>query len=175
MIKRENILTIAGNPLTLLGKEIKVGEKAPDFKCVKQDLSQFEFYKDTEDKVTVISVVPSLDTGVCEMQTKKFNKEATRLSDDVEILTISVDLPFAQKRFCGAEGIDNIQVISDHKDLDFGLKYGFAIEELRLLARGIVIVDKDREVKYVEYVTEVTNHPDYDAALNAVREIVGCS
>lgn len=170
--KREKAITMGGTPFTLLGKEIKVGEIAPDFKAIKQDLSEFNFYKEAKDKNKIISIVPSIDTGVCELQTKRFNKEATGLSDTVEIITMSVDLPFAQKRFCGAEGIDHIQVISDYKDLDFGMKYGFLIEELRLLSRGIVIVDRENKVRYVEYVSELTNHPNYDKALIAVKSIL---
>ncbi|WHH57117.1 thiol peroxidase [Petroclostridium sp. X23] len=169
---RANAVTLHGNPFTLRGKEIKVGDKAPDFKAVKQDLSQFGFYSDTNGKIRVISAVPSIDTGVCALQTKRFNQEAENLSDDVEIVTISVDLPFAQGRFCGAEGIKNIQVVSDHKDLDFGEKYGFAIDELRLLARGIVLVDKDNIVKYVEYVSEVSEHPDYDKVLEELKKLL---
>ncbi|MDK2934579.1 MAG: thioredoxin-dependent peroxiredoxin [Clostridiales bacterium] len=169
---RKNAITLHNNPLSLRGKEIKVGDKAPNFKAVKQDLSEFDFYNDTKGKIKIISAVPSIDTEVCALQTKRFNQEATALSDDIEIITISVDLPFAQNRFCGAEGIQNIQVISDHKDLDFGEKYGFVIDELRLLSRGIVIVDKDNNVKYVEYVKEVSNHPDYDKALEEVKKLL---
>lgn len=162
----------AGNPLTLEGTEIKVGAKAPDFVALKQDLTPFEFYKETEGKVVIISAVPSVDTSVCEFQTTHFNQSAAELSEDVYIVTVSVDLPFAQKRFCGAHGIENSAVVSDHRALDFGEKYGFILKELRLLERGVVIVDKDRTVKYVEYLQEVTNHPNYDAALEAVKELL---
>ncbi len=172
MKERKDFITFGGNAVTLQGEEIKTGDKAPDFKAVKQDLSNFEFYKETEDKIVIISAVPSVDTGVCELQTIRFNEEATELSKDVLIVTISVDLPFAQKRFCGAHGIDNIVVVSDHRDLDFAQKYGFILKELRLLERGIVVLDKKKNVKYVEYVKEVTNHPDYDKALEVVRELV---
>lgn len=161
-----------GNPVTLLGDQIKKGDKAKNFTAIKQDLSQFDFYKETEGKIKVISVVPSIDTGVCSLQTQRFNEESTKLSDDVFIVTISVDLPFAQKRFCGAEGINNIEVVSDHKDLHFGTKYGFTIEEFRLLSRGIVVINKDNTVEYVEYLDEVTNHPDYDKALEEVKKLV---
>lgn len=165
-------VNFGGNPVTLLGSEIKKGDKAENFIAIKQDLSIFDFYNETKGKIKVISVVPSIDTGVCSLQTQRFNEESTRLSDEVFIVTISVDLPFAQKRFCGAEGINNIEVVSDHKDLDFGKKYGFTIEEFRLLSRGIVIVNKNNEVEYVEYLDEVTNHPDYDKALEEVKKLL---
>lgn len=161
---------MGGNPVTLLGNEIKVGDKGPDFTVLKGDLSPYTL-KDAGDKIKIISVVPSLDTGVCELQTIRFNEEAANLGD-VLILTISVDLPFAQKRFCSAHGIDKVITLSDHKDLSFGLNYGFVMEELRLLARGIVILDRDNTVRYVEYVKEVTNHPDYDKALEEVRKLM---
>lgn len=169
---RKDAIKFGGNPVTLRGKEVTVGDKAENFTAVKQDLSQFDFYKDTEGKIKVISIAPSIDTEVCSLQTIKFNEEASELAKDVEIITITVDLPFAQKRFCGAKGIENIQVVSDHKNLDFGEKYGFVIDEFRLLARGIIVVDRDNRVKYVEYVSEVTNHPDYDKALEEVKKLI---
>jgi len=170
MNRRKGIVTMGGNPVTLLGNEIKVGDKGPDFTVLKGDLSPYTL-KDAGDKIKIISVVPSLDTGVCELQTIRFNEEAANLGD-VLILTISVDLPFAQKRFCSAHGIDKVITLSDHKDLSFGLNYGFVMEELRLLARGIVILDRDNTVRYVEYVKEVTSHPDYDKALEEVRKLM---
>lgn len=170
MDKRKNLVTMGGEPMTLLGKEIKIGDKAPDFTALKTDLTPYSL-KDAKDKVKIISVVPSLDTGVCELQTIRFNEMASELGD-VLILTISVDLPFAQGRFCGAKGIDKVITLSDHRDLDFGMKYGFVMEELRLLSRGVVIVDRDNTVKYVEYVKEATNHPDYDKALEEVKKFL---
>lgn len=170
MNKRKGIVTMGGNPVTLLGNEIKVGDKGPDFTALKGDLSPYSL-KDAGDKIKIISVVPSLDTGVCELQTITFNEEAANF-DDVLILTISVDLPFAQERFCSAHGIDKVITLSDHKDLSFGLNYGFVMEEFRLLARGIIILDRDNTVRYVEYVKEVTNHPDYDKALEEVRKLL---
>ena len=161
-----------GNPLTLTGEEIKVGAIAPNFTAINQNLTPFDFYKETEGKIVVISAVPSVDTSVCEFQTTHFNQEATNLSDKVFIVTISVDLPFAQQRFCGAHGIENIAVVSDHRALDFGQKYGFILDEVRLLERGVVIIDQNREVKYVEYLEEVANHPNYDAALEAVKSLL---
>lgn len=170
MEKRNDVITFAGNPMTLLGKEIKVGDKAPDFTALKPDLSPFKL-SDLKGKPVIISSVPSLDTGVCELQTIRFNEEANKLPD-VHIVTISCDLPFALSRFCADKGIDKAVTVSDHKDLDFGSKYGFVIEELRLLTRGIVVLDKEGTVKYVEYVPEVTNHPDYDKALEAASALL---
>jgi len=165
-------ITFGGKPVTLKGTQVKIGDKAENFKALKQDLSEFDFYNETEGKIKVISVVPSIDTGVCSLQTQRFNEESTKLSDDVFIVTISVDLPFAQKRFCGAEGIENIEVVSDHKDLDFGDKYGFTIEEFRLLSRGVLVINKDNKIEYVEYLDEVTNHPDYDKALEEIKKLI---
>lgn len=169
MEKRTGVITFGGKPLTLLGKEIKAGDPAPDFTALKNDLSPLKL-SDLKGKTVIISAVPSVDTGVCELQTIRFNEEANKL-DNVVILTISCDLPFALGRFCAAKNIDKAITVSDHRDLDFGLKYGFAIEELRLLERGIVVIDKDGIVRYVEYVPEVTSHPNYDAALAAAKSL----
>lgn len=168
--KRENLVTMHGDPVTLVGKEIKAGDKAPNFRVLKNDLSEYSL-EDAGDSIKIISVVPSLDTGVCELQTIRFNEEAAGL-EGVQILTISVDLPFAQSRFCSTNSIDKVLTLSDYRDLAFGLNYGFVIDELRLLSRGIVILDKDNTVKYVEYVKEVTDHPNYDRALEEVRKLI---
>jgi thioredoxin-dependent peroxiredoxin len=168
--KRKDIVTMGGNPVTIIGKEIHVGDQAPDFTVVDNDMKPFSL-KDAADKVKIISVVPSLDTGVCEFQTTSFNEAAADLGD-VVILTISVDLPFAQKRFCGAKGIDKVITLSDHKDLSFGMNYGFVIEELRLLSRGIVILDRNNEVKYVEYVKEISEHPNYEKAIEETKKLL---
>jgi len=165
---RENI-TMGGNPIKLLGDEIKVGAKAPEFTAVNKDMSPFKF-ESLKGKTVIISVVPSVDTKVCELQTITFNEEATK-HPDVVVLTISVDLPFAQERFCVANSIENSIVVSDYQTLDFGLKYGFAIEGLRLLSRGIVVVDATGTVRYVEYVKEVTTHPDYDKVLEVIKTL----
>ena len=162
------MVTFNNDPVTLVGKQISVGDQAPDFTVLSTDLNPVSL-SDSKGKVRLISVVPSIDTGVCAKQTQKFNQEASSLGDDVRILTISVDLPFAQKRWGGAEGIDAVQMLSDHRDFSFGEAYGVGIEELRLLARSIFVVDKNDKVTYVEYVPEVTNHPDYDKALEAVK------
>lgn len=161
---------MGGNPITLIGKEIQVGDKAPDFNVVKNDLTPYSL-KDAGENIKIISVLPSVDTGVCELQTINFNEMAADLGE-VAILTLSVDLPFAQKRFCGAHGIDKVITLSDHRDLSFGLNYGFVIEELRLLSRGIVVLDRDNTVKYVEYVKEVGSHPNYDKVLEEVKKLI---
>lgn len=170
MINNSVKITFAGNPLTLLGNEIKVGDAAPDFNAVGQGLSPVKL-SDFAGKVVVIAVYPSVDTSVCAAQNRRFNAEANNLND-VVVLSVSCDLPFAQSRFCAAEGLNNIKTISDHKDLEFGQKYGFWIKELRLLARGTVVIDKKGEVKYVEYVPEVTHEQDYEAAMNVVKNLI---
>lgn len=169
MERREAAVTFAGNPINLLGTEVKVGNPAPDFKALKNDLSEFSL-SSLKGKKVIISVVPSIDTGVCELQTKRFNQEADAL-DNTVILTVSCDLPFAQGRFCAAEGIKNLVMLSDHRDMDFAHKYGFEMEGFRLLARGIVVVDESGEVRYAEYVPEVTDHPDYDKVLEVVKAL----
>jgi len=167
--ERTGVTTFKGNPLTLIGLEIKVGQKAPDFQVLAQDLSPVTL-ANSQGKIRLISVVPSLDTPVCDQQTRRFNQEAATLPN-VAVLTISMDLPFAQKRWCGAAGIDKVQVLSDHKDASFGTAYGTLIKELRLLARSVFVVDGSGTVRYVEYVPEVTSHPHYDAALAAARSL----
>ncbi len=162
-------ITMGGNPITLIGSEVIVGEKARDFTVVDFDLKPVTL-ADYAGKVKIISVVPSVDTGVCSIQTKKFESEAAALSD-VVILTISVDLPFAQKRFAGENKIETHHLLSDYQTHDFGVEYGFEIEGLALLARGVVVIDKDDVVRYVEYVKEVTTEPDYEAALAAAKAL----
>ncbi len=161
-------VTFKDSPVTLLGTEIKVGDDAPNFTVLSNSLEE-KSLDDYKGKVKLISVVPSLDTGVCAEQTKRFNQEADKL-DNVQLLTISMDLPFAQTRWCSAEGVQNIEILSDHRDADFGEKYGVLIKELRLLARSIFVVDSNDKVTYVEYVPEVSNHPDYEKALEAARQ-----
>ncbi|WP_409251631.1 thiol peroxidase [Bacillus sp. SCS-153A] len=160
-------ITFKNNPMTLVGNEVKPGDKAPDFTVLANDLSEVSL-NDTKGKVRLISVVPSLDTGVCDAQTRKFNEEAGQI-ENVEVLTISADLPFAQRRWCGANGLENVQTLSDHRDLSFGEAYGVHMKELRLLARSVFVIDSSDKVTYVEYVSEGTNHPDYDAAIEAVK------
>jgi len=165
------IVTFKGNPTPLSGNEIKVGVVAPEFTLVANDLSE-KHLSDYAGKIKIISIYPSIDTGVCATQNREFNKIAAGLGEDVVILSVSVDLPFAQTRFCAAEGIDKVVTLSDHRATDFGLKYGFVIDSLRLLARGVVVIDKNNVVQYVEYVPEVTTEPDYNAALAAVKTLV---
>ncbi|GEL05139.1 thiol peroxidase [Rummeliibacillus sp. G93] len=163
-------VTFKNNPVTLVGPEIKVGDKAPEFTALSTDMQE-KHLSDFAGKKVLISVVPSLDTGVCDAQTRRFNEEATGLGEDVVVLTISCDLPFAQKRWCGANGIENIYTLSDHRDLSFGDAYGVHMQELRLLARSIFVVDQDGKVAYVEYVPEGTDHPDYDHAIDAIKSL----
>lgn len=169
--ERTGVATVGGNPVTLLGPEIKVGDQAPDFK-VNKDLMTEVSLSDYAGKVKLISVVPSVDTATCDAQTRRFNVEADKLGDNVVILTISVDLPFAQSRFCGAAGIDKVITLSDYKHRDFGQAYGVLIKEIQLDQRAIFLVDADNTVRYVEYLTEMKEHPNYDAALAALRELV---
>ena len=171
MEKNKNKVTFMGNPVTLLGKETKVKDKAVDFTVLNNNLEPVKL-SDFEGKVKILSLFPSVDTGVCSKQNHTFNEKAANLSEDIVILAISNDLPFALKRFCGAEGIDNLITLSDHRDLDFSSKYGFLIEELRLIARGVIVIDKDNVVKYVEYVPEIGEEPDYDSAINAAKLLV---
>lgn len=164
-------VTFKNNPVTLLGKEVSVGDTAPDFTVLANDLSPVTL-TDSKGKIRLISVIPSIDTGVCSKQTRTFNEKVSSLGDSVQLLTISVDLPFAQARWCAAEGLDNVQILSDHRDLSFGEAYGVIIKELRLLTRSVFIVDKDDKVTYVEYVSEGTDHPDYEKAIEAVKQLI---
>lgn len=171
MQEKEAVVTMKGEPLTLVGKRVKVGDLAEDFEVVANDLSAVKF-SSFRGKVCLISSVPSLDTGVCDIQTRKFNEQAKALADDVVVLTISMDLPFAQKRWCGAAGVENVQTLSDHRKAQFGNAFGVLIKELRLLARAVFVVNKDGIVTYIEIVNELTNEPDYEAALKAAKELL---
>ncbi|WP_139491292.1 thiol peroxidase [Brevibacillus dissolubilis] len=166
-VERTGVTTFKDQPVTLLGAEVKVGDKAPDFTVLANDLSPVTLAS-SKGTVRIISVVPSLDTGVCDQQTRRFNEEAAKL-EGVTILTVSVDLPFAQKRWCGAAGIEAVQTVSDHRDLSFGLAYGVAIKELRLLARSVFVIDANDKVVYAEYVPAVGQHPNYEAAIEAAK------
>ncbi|GLO66856.1 MULTISPECIES: thiol peroxidase [Oceanobacillus] len=161
-------VTFKNDPVTLLGVEKKVGDSAPDFTVLANDLSE-KHLSDYKGNVKVISVVPSIDTGVCSEQTRRFNEEASNF-DNVQILTISMDLPFAQKRWCAANGIDKVDTLSDHRAADFGEKYGVLIKELRLLSRAVFVVDENDKITYVEYLSEVSNHPDYEAVLSHLNK-----
>jgi thioredoxin-dependent peroxiredoxin len=171
MEKNNNKVKFKNNPVTLVGKEIKVNDKAPDFTVLNNSLGPVKL-SDYKGKVKILSIYPSIDTGICSKQAHTFNQEASKLDKEIVILSISNDLPFALNRFCGAEGITNLVTLSDYKDLDFALKYGFLIEELRLLARGIVVIDKQDNVRYVEFVPEVTTEPDYNAAIKIAKECI---
>ena len=162
--ERKGAATFKGNPLTLVGPELKKGDKAPNFQLLANDLSvvTLESFKG---KTKLISVVPSLDTPVCDMQTKRFNEEASKLPSDVVVLTVSTDLPFAQSRWCGAAHADKVKCLSDHRDASFGKAYGVLIKELRLLSRSIFVIGPDDKIQYVEYVKEITQHPSYEQAL----------
>jgi len=168
MNERTGELTFKGGPLTLLGDRVSVGDPAPEFKLTANDLSPVSL-ADSAGKVRIISVVPSLDTGVCDQQTRRFNEEAAGLGDGVVILTVSSDLPFAQSRWCGAAGVDRLQTLSDHYDMNFGNAYGVHIKELRLDTRAIFVVDSAGKVVHAEYVPEMTDFPNFDAALAAAK------
>ena len=167
--ERRGAVTFKGNPLTLIGPELKAGSKAPDFEGLAQDLSPVTL-AGLRGKTVLISVTPSLDTPVCDLQAKRFNEEAARLPG-VRILNVSMDLPFAQKRWCGAAGVERLTTVSDHREASFGTAYGTLIKELRLLARAVFVLDAGGTVQYAEYVPEMTAHPNYDAALAAVRQL----
>ncbi len=171
MEERAGIITMKGNPLTLIGKQPKVGEHAPDFEVLDNDLSPVRL-SSFRGKVCVIASVPSLDTPVCDMETRRFNEEAGILGPDVAILTISMDLPFAQKRWCGAAGVDKVTTLSDHLSASFGEAYGVLIKELRLLARAVFVVDGEGVVQYVQIVKEVTDEPDYEDVLGALKKLL---
>lgn len=169
MSERNGAATFQGAPLTLIGPEIKAGDTAPAFAAVANDLAPVSL-EDHAGKVVILVAVPSLDTPVCDMEVRRFNTEAANLGDDVVILTVSMDLPFAQARWCGAAGVEAVKTLSDHKDAAFGLAYGTLIKELRLLSRACFVVDRMGDVTYAEYVTEVTEEPDYAAVLEAAKE-----
>ncbi|MFW5715796.1 MAG: thiol peroxidase [bacterium] len=169
-MQERQVTKMGGNVITLVGPELQTGDIAPDFTVLNNDLLP-KSLEDYQGKVKLISVVPSLDTGVCDAQTRKFNEIAAGLSPEIEVLTISMDLPFAQKRWCGAAGIDRVETLSDHRFAAFGENYGVLIQELRLLNRSIFIIDKSDIIQYIEIVQENHNHPDYDAALEALNAV----
>jgi thiol peroxidase len=168
MKERKGTITMKGNALTMVGNEVKVGESAPDFEVFDNNLKPVKL-SSFRGKVCIISSVPSLDTSVCDIETRRFNEEAGKLGSDVVVLTISMDLPFAQKRWCGAADVKNVQTLSDHRDASFGKAYGVLIKELRLLARTVFVVDRNGIIRYMQIVDELTNEPDYEVALNAVK------
>lgn len=171
MQERSGIITFKGNPMTLLGPALKVGDQAPPFTVVDTALAPVTLAA-LAGKVKIISAVPSLDTPVCDTETRRFNQEAARLPDNVVLLTVSLDLPFAQKRWCGAAGIDRVSTVSDYRDRSFGLAYGVLIKELMLLSRCIFVIDGQDTIRYIQQVPEVTSEPDYAAVLAAARALL---
>ena len=166
--ERKGVATFKGNPITLIGPELKPGAPAPEFQALGTDLSSVAL-SGFKGKTVLISVATSLDTSICDLQGKRFNEEAAKLPN-VQILNISMDLPFAQRRWCGAAGVDRIKTLSDHRDASFGTAYGVLIKEMRLLARSVFVVDAGGTLRYAEYVPEVASHPNYDAALAVVKQ-----
>ena len=169
MEERKGVVTFKSNPVTLVGPEIKVGDKAPGFRLLTTEMTEVGL-AESKGRVRLLSVVTSLDTPVCDLQTQRFEEEASKLGD-VVIYTISMDLPFAQARYCGAHNITNLQTLSDHREASFGVAYGVLIRELRLLSRAVFIVDRNDIVRYVEYVKEITQPPEYDSALETLRKV----
>ena len=171
MKERKGIVTTRGNPIILMGNEIKVGDQAPDAELVGNDLAPVKLSA-FSGKVRILSSVSSLDTSVCDVETRRFNKEAVGLGDDVVVLTVSMDLPFAQKRWCGAAGVDKVKTLSDHREAAFGAAYGVLIKEARLLARAVFVVDQKGTVQHVQIVPEIAKEPDYDAVLKAAKKLL---
>lgn len=169
--ERHGAVTIQGNALTVIGEPVSVGDAAPDVTLTDNGMQPVKI-SDSNGKVRLISVVPSLDTGICDLQTRRMNEEAAALGDDVVILTVSAEHPFNQKRWVGAAEVDAVKVLSDHQAMDFGNAYGLHIKEWRLEQRAMFVLDRDGKVTYTEYVPEVAQHPDYDAALSAVKAAV---
>jgi thiol peroxidase len=171
MPERNGLVTMKGRPVTLVGRETKVGQQAPDVELVANDLSAVKL-SSFGGKVRIITSVPSLDTPVCDMETRRFNEEAGRLGDGLVVLTVSMDLPFAQKRWCGAAGVKNVQTLSDYREAAFGKSYGVLIKDLRLLARAVFVVDRAGVIRYQELVTEIASEPNYEAALKAAKGLL---
>ncbi len=171
MKERKNLITMKGKSLTLQGKEVEVGDKAPNFTVIANDLSAVDF-SSFRGRICIITSVPSLDTSTCDTMTRRFNEEAAKLGSDVAVLTISMDLPFAQKRWCGAAGIKNVQTLSDYREASFGTAYGVLIKGLRLLARAVFVVDREGAIRYAQLVNELSNEPDYQAVLDAVKRLL---
>ncbi|MBL0224250.1 MAG: thiol peroxidase [Geobacteraceae bacterium] len=171
MKERSGIITFKGNPFTLLGPELRVGDKAPDFTVVDNGLAAVSL-ADSAGRIRIISSVPSLDTPVCDTETRRFNQEAAGLPDNVVVLTISLDLPFAQKRWCGAAGIEKVTTLSDYRERSFGQNYGVLIKELLLLTRAIFVVDAQDVIRYIQIVPEVTSEPDYAAVIAAAKALL---
>jgi len=174
MQERTGIITFDGAPLTLLGPELKVSDQAPEFRVVDQLLNTVSL-ADSAGKTRIISAVPSLDTPVCDTETRRFNQEAAQLPENIVVLTVSMDLPFAQQRWCAAAGIDRVQTLSDYQEMSFGYAYGVLIKELKLLSRAIFVVDDKDVIRYIQQVPEITSEPDYAAVLQAARGEIAIS
>jgi thioredoxin-dependent peroxiredoxin len=168
-IERKDIFQVAGNPVTIIGRDVVPGELARDFEVTGLDWKKFQGISGTQGKVRILASLPSLDTSVCDRETRRFNQEAVNLSDDIEILVISTDLPYAQRRWCGAAGIERVRVLSDHLDVNFGEKYGVLIKELRILRRAVFVVNRSDLVTYIEYLPSNSVEPDYEAVLEAAN------
>lgn len=168
--ERNGVITFAGRDVTVVGPDLKVGEIAPEFTVQAQDWSTVSALSATEGKVRIIASVPSLETSVCDRETRRFNQDAANLSKDISILVISTDLPYTQKRWCGAAGIDQVMVLSDHMDVDFGKKYGVLIKELRILRRAVFVVDRNNRITYAAYMPTIGAEPDYDAVIESAKQ-----
>lgn len=171
MMERKGLVTFGGNPVTLVGNELKIGDDAPDVEVMDNDLNSVKL-STFKGKVAVVAAVASLDTSTCDVETRRFNQEIGKLGDDVAGITVSMDLPFAQKRWCGAAGVETVKTFSDHRTAAFGEAWGVLMKELRLLARAVFVVDRDGDIRYIELLGEVGDEPDYDAALKAVKELL---
>lgn len=169
-LERRGIFTYSGNEQTILGPDLEVGQTAPEFKAVAQDWEERNPLAETPGKVRIIAAVGSLDTSVCDRETKRFNEEAVSLGEDVHIYILSTDLPFAQKRWCGANDVDRVETLSDHLLTDFGVKYGCLVKEKRILRRAAFVIDREGKLVYVEYLPVLGEEPDYDAVLEATRQ-----
>ena len=169
--ERKGAVTMRGSPLTLVGPELKAGDAAPDVKLLTTALQEVGVRP--QGKVRIVSVVPSLDTPVCDQQTKRFNEEASKLPDDIEIVSVSADLPFAAARWGQANGADRLEYLSDHRDMAFGDAFGVRVKELRLDARSVFVIDREGKLRHAQYVKEISDHPDYEAALQAARQAAG--
>ncbi len=170
-MERNNLVKMGGTPVTLVGKPIKEGDAAPDFTVLTPEMKTVSL-RDFKGKIVLISAAPSIDTPVCDLQATRFNQEAAQLPDDVQILNITVDLPFALSRYCAAKGIDKILTLSDHRELSFGNAYGVVVKEFRLLARSLFLIDRSGIVRYVELVPDIKNHPNYENALTEIKKIL---
>lgn len=171
-VERQGLLEVGGNAVTVIGRDMRVGQAAPEFHVTAQDWSIFHGIEDTLGKVRIIASVPSLDSSVCDRETRRFNQEASALDEDVVVLVISMDLPYAQRRWCGAAGVDRVTILSDHREASFGEKYGVLIKDLRVLRRAVFVIDRDGVVVYADYMPSFGDEPDYEAVLAAAKQVL---